>query len=331
MTGVEYKMGKKLVITGGCGFIGSSFTRKMVDSFPSIEIHNIDFLTYSGNKKNLESIENNENYFFHHLDIRDNYKISEVCNNADYIVNFAAETHVDRSISGPEIFISTNVLGTTVLLEAATKYNSRMVHISTDEVYGSLEEADLPSDEADILKPSSPYSSSKASSDLICLSYFKTYGTKVSVTRCTNNYGPYQYPEKLIPVLIHKALENEPLPIYGDGRNIRDWIFVDDHSDAIEKVMFDGRPGEIYNIGGSNQKRNLEICQIILEELSGKTNSKIKFISDRPGHDWRYAVNDSKIQSELGWKPETDFKSGIKATINWYLENRDWWEPLLSK
>ena len=324
-------MGKKLVITGGCGFIGSSFTRKMVDSFPSIEIHNIDFLTYSGNKKNLESIENNENYFFHHLDIRDNDKISEVCNNADYIVNFAAETHVDRSISGPEIFISTNVLGTTVLLEAATKYNSRMVHISTDEVYGSLEEADLPSDEADILKPSSPYSSSKASSDLICLSYFKTYGTKVSVTRCTNNYGPYQYPEKLIPVLIHKALENEPLPIYGDGRNIRDWIFVDDHSDAIEKVMFDGRPGEIYNIGGSNQKRNLEICQIILEELSGKTNSKIKFISDRPGHDWRYAVNDSKIQSELGWKPETDFKSGIKATINWYLENRDWWEPLLSK
>ncbi len=324
-------MSKKLVITGGCGFIGSSFTRKMVRDFPKFEVHNIDFLTYSGNKRNLKAIEGHENYFFHHLDIRDSDKVFEVCNNADYIVNFAAETHVDRSISGPEIFISTNVLGTAVLLEAATRFNSRMVHISTDEVYGSLEESDSPSNEFDNLKPSSPYSSSKASSDLICLSYFKTFGTKVSVTRCTNNYGPYQYPEKLIPVLIHKSLENNPLPIYGDGRNIRDWIFVDDHSEAIEKVMFNGRPGEIYNIGGSNQKRNLEICQIILDELANKTSSKIEFVSDRPGHDWRYAVNDSKIKNELGWKPKTDFNTGIKSTISWYLENREWWEPLLNK
>ncbi|MBG07474.1 MAG: dTDP-glucose 4,6-dehydratase [Halobacteriovoraceae bacterium] len=324
-------MSKKLVITGGCGFIGSSFTRKMVRELSNFEIHNIDFLTYSGNKENLKAIEDYKNYFFHHLDIRDVDKVLEVCSGADYIVNFAAETHVDRSISGPEIFISTNVLGTTVLLEAATRFNSRMVHISTDEVYGSLEESDSPSNEFDMLKPSSPYSSSKASSDLICLSYFKTYGTKVSVTRCTNNYGPYQYPEKLIPVLIHKSLQNSPLPIYGNGRNIRDWIFVDDHSEAIENVMFNGRPGEIYNIGGSNQKRNLEICQIILDELADKTNSKIEFVSDRPGHDWRYAVNDSKIKNELGWKPKTDFNTGIRTTISWYLENRDWWEPLLNK
>ena len=318
----------RILVTGGCGFIGSSFIRNFISN-KDISILNVDSLTYSGNLANVSSIEKYDNYSFAKVDIRDRDSIFELCKGVDYIVNFAAESHVDRSISGPEIFINTNVLGTLVLLEAATKFGCRMIQVSTDEVYGSLDEYSLPSKETDLLLPSSPYSSSKASADLICLSYFKTFGTNISITRCTNNYGPYQFPEKLIPVLINKAINNEPLPIYGDGRNIRDWIHVDDHTDAIWKVLIDGSSGLIYNIGGNNQRRNLDISKIVLDYLGDKTSSKIEFVRDRPGHDWRYAVDDSLIRDKLEWEPKVSFESGIESTIEWYIKNEDWWRPLL--
>ncbi len=318
----------KILVTGGCGFIGSSFIRRVVNN-EKVHVTNVDILTYSGNPKNLASIEDSERYTFAKVDIRDRDSIFNLCKDVNYIVNFAAESHVDRSILEPEIFISTNILGTSVLLDAANEFGCRMVQVSTDEVYGSLNEDSLPSKESDYLLPSSPYSSSKASADLICLSYFKTFDTDISITRCTNNYGPYQYPEKLIPTLISKALNNDPLPLYGDGRNIRDWIFVDDHSNAIWNVLLNGNAGKIYNVGGDNQRRNIEISQIILDILGDRSSSKIKYIKDRPGHDWRYAVDDSVIKSELNWSPQTSFESGIKSTIEWYINNEEWWRPLI--
>lgn len=319
----------KILITGGAGFIGSNFVKYINDKYPDYEIVNFDLLTYCGNLENLKDIEFNDNYTFVKGNIADNDLVADTIKGCDYVVNFAAESHVDRSIKDPEIFIKSNVLGTQVLLNAALNEGiEKYVQISTDEVYGSLGQTGYFTEKTP-LQPNSPYSASKASGDLITRAYYQTFEMPVNITRCSNNYGPYQFPEKLIPLMISNALENKDLPVYGDGKNIRDWLHVYDHCTAIDLVLHDGKPGEVYNIGGNNEKKNIEIVKLILKYLD-KDDSLIKFVDDRLGHDRRYAIDSTKIQEELGWKPKYTFETGIKETIEWYLENQDWIEQVKS-
>lgn len=321
-----------VLVTGGAGFIGSNFVRYFLKKYPDCRVINYDLLTYAGNLSSIKDIEPLSNYTFIQGDIRDAEKIQAVMQEykIDSIVHFAAESHVDRSIQGPMQFYTTNIVGTAVLLEAAKTFGiQRFLHISTDEVYGSLGETDYFTEETPV-SPNSPYSASKASSDLIALSYFETYKLPVIVTRCSNNYGPYQYPEKLIPLMITNAMKDKELPVYGTGQNVRDWLHVFDHCTAIDLVLHNGRDGEIYNVGGNNEKRNIEIVETILEKL-GKSKSMISFVSDRLGHDWRYAIDSSKLQRELGWKPIYSFTEGLEDTIDWYRKNEQWWKPLKSR
>ncbi|MGG4094720.1 dTDP-glucose 4,6-dehydratase [Paenibacillus lautus] len=320
----------KLLVTGGAGFIGSNFILYMLQQHPDYQIVNMDALTYAGNLENLKSIEYQPNYSFVQADIADKPAVDAIFQQGiDVVVNFAAESHVDRSILEPEIFVNTNVLGTQVLLDAAQKYGvTKFVQVSTDEVYGSLGDTGLFS-ETTPLAPNSPYSASKAGGDLLVRAYHETFGLPVNITRCSNNYGPYQFPEKLIPLIISRALNNESLPVYGDGLNIRDWLYVEDHCSAIDLVIHQGKLGEVYNIGGNNERTNLHIVKTILEEL-GKPESLITYVEDRPGHDRRYGIDPAKITSELGWKPQHNFETGIKETIRWYLSNKEWWTRIQS-
>ncbi|MGG4192519.1 dTDP-glucose 4,6-dehydratase [Paenibacillus sp. UNC217MF] len=320
----------KLLITGGAGFIGSNFVIYMLNKYPEYKIVNVDALTYAGNLENLSDVQHNPNYRFEKADIADAQAMGQLFSEGiDVVVNFAAESHVDRSILEPEIFVKTNVLGTQVLLDAAKKYGvTKFVQVSTDEVYGTLGETGLFS-ETTPLTPNSPYSASKAGGDLLVRAYHETFGLPVNITRCSNNYGPYQFPEKLIPLMIANALNDKQLPIYGDGLNIRDWLYVEDHCSAIDLVIHKGRNGEVYNVGGNNERTNIHIVRTILEQL-GKPESLIKYVEDRLGHDRRYGIDATKITTELGWKPKHTFETGIKETINWYLNNRSWWERIQS-
>lgn len=320
----------KLLVTGGAGFIGSNFILYMMQQHPEYTIVNLDALTYAGNLENLKSVEQEANYSFVQADIADKNAVDQIFQEGiDVVVNFAAESHVDRSILEPEVFVNTNVLGTQVLLDAAKKYGvTKFVQVSTDEVYGSLGETGLFS-ETTPLAPNSPYSASKAGGDLLVRAYHETFGLPVNITRCSNNYGPYQFPEKLIPLMISRALNDESLPIYGDGLNIRDWLYVEDHCSAIDLVIHKGRLGEVYNIGGNNERTNIHIVQTILKEL-GKPESLITYVEDRPGHDRRYGIDPTKITEELGWQPKHNFETGIKETIQWYLDNQEWWTRIQS-
>ncbi len=313
----------KLLITGGAGFIGSCFVRYMLKNHPDYKIINLDALTYAGNLDNLKDVETNPNYSFVHGNICDKQLVDSLMSQVDVCVNFAAESHVDRSITGPEIFIQTNVGGTLNLLEMAKKHKiSRYLQVSTDEVYGTLGKTGYFT-ETTPLAPNSPYSASKASADMLVRAYYETYKMPVLTTRCSNNYGPYQFPEKLIPLFISNLLKGEKVPVYGDGMNIRDWLYVYDHCSAIDTVLHKGRLGEVYNIGGNNEKANIEITKLLIKEL-GRDESSIKYVEDRLGHDRRYAIDSSKIQKELGWHPSVTFEEGIKITIDWYLNNQDW-------
>jgi len=320
----------KLLVTGGAGFIGSNFILYIVRRYPHYRIINVDALTYAGNLENLRSVEGNPNYRFVKADIADRSAMEPLFREGfDAVVNFAAESHVDRSIMQPDLFVRTNVLGTQTLLDLAKQYNvGKFVQISTDEVYGTLGESGLFTEESP-LNPNSPYSASKAGADLLVRAYHETYGLNVNITRCSNNYGPYQFPEKLIPLMIRNALEDRSLPIYGDGLHVRDWLHVEDHCRAVDLVLHKGRSGEVYNIGGRNERTNLEVVKTILAEL-GKPESLIRFVKDRPGHDRRYAIDASKIQRELGWKPKYDYETGIRETIRWYLTNLDWMNKVVS-
>ncbi|HIZ28853.1 MAG TPA: dTDP-glucose 4,6-dehydratase [Candidatus Adamsella sp.] len=312
-----------LLVTGGAGFIGSCFVRYMLKNHPDYKIINLDALTYAGNLDNLKEVESNANYSFVHGNICDKQLVDSLMSQVDACVNFAAESHVDRSITGPEIFIQTNVGGTLNLLEMAKKHKiSRYLQVSTDEVYGTLGKTGYFT-ETTPLAPNSPYSASKASADMLVRAYYETYKMPVLTTRCSNNYGPYQFPEKLIPLFISNLLKGEKVPVYGDGMNIRDWLYVYDHCSAIDTVLHKGRIGEVYNIGGNNEKANIEITKLLIKEL-GKDESSIKYVEDRLGHDRRYAIDSSKIQNELGWHPSVTFEEGIKITIDWYLNNQDW-------
>lgn len=312
-----------LLVTGGAGFIGSCFVRYMLKNHPDYKIINLDALTYAGNLDNLKDVETNPNYSFVHGNICDKQLVDSLMSQVDACVNFAAESHVDRSITGPEIFIQTNVGGTLNLLEMAKKHKiSRYLQVSTDEVYGTLGKTGYFT-ETTPLAPNSPYSASKASADMLVRAYYETYKMPVLTTRCSNNYGPYQFPEKLIPLFISNLLKGEKVPVYGDGMNIRDWLYVYDHCSAIDTVLHKGRLGEVYNIGGNNEKANIEITKLLIKEL-GKDESSIKYVEDRLGHDRRYAIDSSKIQNELGWHPSVTFEEGIKITIDWYLNNQDW-------
>ncbi len=328
--GKENTMSKKLLITGGAGFIGSNFIKFMLKEHPEYKLINLDALTYAGNLENLADIEDKPNYSFVKGDIRDKELVDKIVGDGvDHIVNFAAESHVDRSIEGPEIFILTNILGTQVLLDAARKHGiKKFLQVSTDEVYGSLGPTGYFTEETP-LAPNSPYSASKTSADLIVRAYHETFGLPMNITRCSNNYGPYQFPEKLIPLMIGNTLEDKALPVYGDGLNIRDWLHVKDHCRAIDVVLHEGKDGQVYNIGGNNEKANIEIVKLILEEL-GKPESLITYVKDRLGHDRRYAIDSSKMQKELGWTPEYTFDVGIRETIQWYLNNRDWMDKVRS-
>jgi dTDP-glucose 4,6-dehydratase len=318
----------KLLVTGGAGFIGSNFILYMLNKYQDYQIINLDVLTYAGNLENLNSVENHRHYQFVHGDITDKGLIEELLRKGiDIVVNFAAESHVDRSILNPEVFVNTNVLGTQVLLDAAKKYGvTKFVQVSTDEVYGTLGETGLFTEETP-LAPNSPYSASKAGGDLLVRAYHETFGLPVNITRCSNNYGPLQFPEKLIPLIISNALIDKQLPVYGDGLNIRDWLYVEDHCSAIDLVMHQGINGEVYNIGGNNERTNIQIIRTILEEL-GKPESLITFVKDRLGHDRRYGIDATKITTQFGWQPKHNFESGIKATIRWYLNNKEWWQSL---
>ena len=320
----------KLLVTGGAGFIGSNFILYLLEKDESIEIVNLDALTYAGNLANLKAVEDNPRYRFVRGDIVDAGLVEKImADGIGAVINFAAESHVDRSIIDPDAFINTNILGTHVLLDAARKYEvSRFIQISTDEVYGSLGPKGYFTEETS-LDPTSPYSASKTSADLLALACFKTFDLPVMVTRCSNNYGPYQFPEKLIPLFITNALEDKPLPIYGDGKNIRDWLHARDHAAAIETVLKKGAPGEVYNIGGNNERTNLEITEAILTALD-KPRELIRFVADRPGHDRRYAIDSSKIKRELGWEPSYTFDRAMEETVSWYIQNRWWWEEIKS-
>jgi dTDP-glucose 4,6-dehydratase len=316
----------KLLITGGAGFIGSNFIRRILEKYPEYEVVNLDKLTYAGNPDNLKDVEKDKNYSFIKGDICDKETVEKACRDVNVIVNFAAETHVDRSIIDAGDFVTTDVLGTYRLLEAARKYDiEKYVQISTDEVYGSIETGSF--EETDQLLPSSPYSASKAAGDMLVHSYFVTHRLPIVITRSSNNFGPYQYPEKLIPLFITNALRNKKLPLYGDGKNVRDWLYVLDNCDGIDMVMNKGKKGEVYNIGSGNETTNIDITAMILKELH-KPESLIDFVPDRKGHDRRYSLNNAKIR-KLGWKPEHDFKAALGETIRWYVENEWWWKPLI--
>jgi len=316
---------KNLLVTGGSGFIGSNFIRHMLGKYPDYKIINLDKLTYAGNLDNLKDVENNLNYSFVCGDICDPDVVNKVMQRVDHVVHFAAESHVDRSIEDGSVFVRTNVLGTHTLLESALKHNiKRFVHISTDEVYGSILDGSFK--ETDILTPSSPYSSSKAGSDLLAQSYYITHNLPVIITRCTNNFGPYQYPEKLIPLFVTNLVDNKKVSVYGTGQNVRDWIHVLDHCKAVDFILHNGSIGEIYNVGGGAEKTNLGITQKLLEIL-GKNDSMIEYVEDRLGHDQRYSLDFSKLM-EMGWAPEYDFNDGLKETAKWYVDNRWWWEKL---
>lgn len=317
----------RLLVTGGLGFIGSNFIRQMLEEHPEDSIVNLDKVTYAGNPENLRDIAGDPRYTFIRGDICDQDLVGSVFreHQIDAVVHFAAESHVDRSIEDASVFVRTNVLGTHVLLEEALGCGvERFVHVSTDEVYGSIRSGSFR--EIDNLNPSSPYSASKAASDLLARSYYITHDLPVIVTRCTNNFGPYQYPEKLIPLFVTNLLDGKKVPVYGTGKNVRDWIYVLDHCRALDFVLRHGEPGEIYNIGGDNEKSNLEITEGILRVL-GKDGSMIEYVRDRPGHDWRYSLDSSKLRS-MGWKPEFDFEAALQATVEWYVENAWWWRPL---
>lgn len=320
----------KILVTGGAGFIGSNFVNYMVRSYPDYQISNLDALTYAGNLENLKESEGKSNYRFVKGDITESALVDTIFEEGvDIVVNFAAESHVDRSITNPGIFISTNIQGTQVLLDAARKHKiKKYVQVSTDEVYGSLGAEGYFTEETP-LAPNSPYSASKAGSDLLVQAYHETYGLPVNITRCSNNYGPFHFPEKLIPLMIINALNEKPLPVYGDGQNVRDWLHVEDHCRAIDLVIHNGSVGEVYNVGGHNERTNIEVVKEILKQLN-KPESLIKYVEDRLGHDRRYAIDPTKLQTELGWKSKYNFETGLKDTINWYLENRSWWENILS-
>ena len=319
---------KKILVTGGAGFIGSNFVRYMLNKYKDYKIINLDLLTYAGNIKSLDDVKDNPNYEFIKGDIADAKLVDGIVSkDVDVIINFAAESHVDRSITNPDIFIKTNVLGTQTLLEAAKKYKiEKFFQISTDEVYGSLGKTGYFT-ETTPLSPNSPYSASKASADLLVMAYHHTFGLPVNITRCSNNYGPYQFPEKLIPLFITNALAGKQVPLYGDGMNIRDWLFVEDHCSAIDTVLHKGKNGEVYNVGGNNEKTNRYITDTILKYL-GKDSSLIKYVADRLGHDRRYAIDAAKIKNEPGWEPKYKFEQAIEKTIQWYLDNKQWWQPL---
>ncbi len=327
-------MSETVLITGGAGFIGSNFVYHMLKEHPDDKIVCVDCLTYAGNMSTLAEAMKNERFVFYKTNICDRagiYKIFET-EHPDIVVNFAAESHVDRSIETPEIFLQTNILGTQVMMDACRKYGIGRYHqVSTDEVYG-----DLPLDRPDLfftentpIRTSSPYSASKASADLLVQAYHRTFGLPVTISRCSNNYGPYHFPEKLIPLTIANCLNDKPLPVYGEGLNVRDWLYVEDHCRAIDLIIHRGREGEVYNVGGHNEMRNIDIVKLICDYL-GKPYSLIKHVSDRKGHDMRYAIDPTKIHDELGWLPETKFADGIKKTIDWYLDNREWWETIVS-
>ena len=324
----------KVIVTGGAGFIGSNFIFYMLKKHPDYKIICLDSLTYAGNLSTLKNVLDKPNFKFVKLDIRDRNGVYDLFKNEqpDVVVNFAAESHVDRSIENPEIFLETNIIGTSVLMDACRKYGIKRFHqVSTDEVYG-----DLPLDRPDLffhedtpLHTSSPYSSSKASADLLVGAYGRTYNLPVTISRCSNNYGPFQFPEKLIPLMIQRALANESLPVYGDGKNVRDWLYVEDHCKAIDLILENGTVGEVYNIGGHNEMHNIDIVKLICNYLD-KPYSLIEHVTDRKGHDRRYAIATDKIHTELDWLPETKFKDGIKKTIQWYLNNKEWWENIIS-
>lgn len=323
-----------ILVTGGAGFIGSNFVYYMLEKHPDYRIVCIDKLTYAGNLETLEEAMNNENFRFVKADITDRKAVYALFEEENFtaVVNFAAESHVDRSIEEPEVFLKTNILGTQVLLDACRKYgNVRYHQVSTDEVYG-----DLPLDRPDLffteetpIHTSSPYSASKASADLLVSAYHRTFGLPVTISRCSNNYGPYHFPEKLIPLMIINTLHGKALPVYGEGLNVRDWLFVKDHCKAIDMILERGRIGEVYNIGGHNERTNIAVVKTILS-LLGKDESLINYVKDRPGHDLRYAIDPTKIKNELGWYPETTFEEGIKQTVEWYLENKQWWENIVN-
>ncbi|MBQ6551008.1 MAG: dTDP-glucose 4,6-dehydratase [Lachnospiraceae bacterium] len=324
----------KILVTGGAGFIGGNFVHYMVNTYPEDQIVNLDLLTYAGNLETLAPVENKPNYSFVKGDIADREFIFGLFEKEkfDVVINFAAETHVDRSIKDPGVFVRSNVLGTTVLLDACVKYGIKRYHqVSTDEVYG-----DLPLDRPDLffteetpIHTSSPYSSSKAAADLFVLAYQRTFGLPVTISRCSNNYGPYQFPEKLIPLMISRALADEKLPVYGEGLNVRDWLHVYDHCTAIDLIVRKGREGEVYNVGGHNERTNMEVVKTILKALN-KPESLIEHVADRKGHDRRYAIDPTKLETELSWTPVYNFDTGIPGTIEWYLENRGWWEHIVS-
>ena len=324
----------KIIVTGGAGFIGGNFVHYMINKYSDYQIICLDKLTYAGNLETLEPVMNNKNFKFIKGDIADRpfiYNLFET-ERPDIVVNFAAESHVDRSIEDPEIFLKTNILGTNVLLDACKKYGIKRYHqVSTDEVYG-----DLPLDRPDLffteetpIHTSSPYSASKASADLLVQAYYRTFKIPITISRCSNNYGPYHFPEKLIPLMIANALNDKPLPVYGKGENVRDWLYVEDHCRAIDMIIHNGRVGEVYNIGGHNERTNLEVVKTIIRELR-KSEDLIKYVTDRPGHDMRYAIDPTKIKNELGWEPLTLFDEGIKKTIKWYLDNKEWWTNIIN-
>lgn len=323
-----------IIVTGGAGFIGSNFVFHMLQAHPDYRIVCLDKLTYAGNLSTLEPVLQQDNFRFVKADICDRQAVDKLFQEEkpDIVVNFAAESHVDRSIENPGIFLETNIMGTAVLMDACRKYGIQRYHqVSTDEVYG-----DLPLDRPDLffteetpLHTSSPYSSSKASADLLVMAYYRTYGLPVTISRCSNNYGPYHFPEKLIPLMIANALADKPLPVYGNGENVRDWLYVEDHCRAIDLIIHNGKMGEVYNVGGHNEKRNIDIVRIICQEL-GKPESLIVHVEDRKGHDRRYAIDPAKIHRELGWLPETKFEDGIKKTIKWYMEHKRWWQDIIN-
>ena len=323
-----------IIVTGGAGFIGGNFIHYMLKKHPDYRIVCLDCLTYAGNMDTLAPVMDNPNFRFCKVDITDRAEVYKVFmeEKPDMVVNFAAESHVDRSIEEPTVFLQTNILGTSVMMDACRRYGIKRYHqVSTDEVYG-----DLPLDRPDLffteetpIHTSSPYSASKASADLLVLAYHRTFGLPVSISRCSNNYGPYHFPEKLIPLMIANALNDKPLPVYGKGENVRDWLYVEDHCKAIDLIIHNGREGEVYNVGGHNEMKNIDIVKLIIKEL-GKSEDLIQFVADRRGHDLRYAIDPTKIHNELGWEPETKFADGIKKTIKWYLDNREWWEKIIS-
>ena len=324
----------KIIVTGGAGFIGSNFIFYMLKKYPDYEIICVDKLTYAGNLSTLKGIMDNHRFRFVKLDICDREGIYQLFEEElpSMVVNSAAESHVDRSIENPSVFLETNIMGTAVLMDACRKYGIQRYHqVSTDEVYGDLplNRPDLLFTEETPIQASSPYSSSKAAADLLVLAYHRTYELPVSVSRCSNNYGPYHFPEKLIPLVIVNALNDKPIPVYGTGENVRDWLYVDDHCKAIDLILHQGRVGEVYNIGGHNEMSNIDVVKTICNRL-GKSHSSIAYVTDRKGHDMRYAIDSTKIQNELGWFPETRFSEGIQKTIQWYLENKDWWETIIS-